>query len=79
MSLRDLNAEEWRTVCSVAESLLDAPAGSHETILSGACGADVRLRGALMDVVRNFSDSEDILGVAPLRKHSWLSDPRSGS
>jgi hypothetical protein len=56
---------QWKQVCELASHLLDSPAAERDALLAQKCGEDAELRARVLEVCRNYSETDDFFG-APL-------------
>lgn len=65
LKLSELPPQRWKLVQEIAGQVLDAEPESREFVLNAACSGDTELREFAMEVVRQFSDTDNLLGFAP--------------
>ncbi len=63
--LDDLTPERWRRIRDVAGAVLDADPSQREATLHRECGGDLELREAAGQIVRQYSETDDLLGHEP--------------
>ncbi len=63
--LDDLTPERWRRIRDVAGAALDADPGQRDATLHRECGDDTALREAACQILRQYSETDDLLGHEP--------------
>lgn len=81
MRLDRLTPERWQQIRAIASMALDAAPEDREAILDAKCEGDRGLRAAVLQVLRDFSGTDDLFGCPPpLRAGAgWRPDDRIGA